>query len=35
VVCPGRHPITRLSLLAEPDGRRTHDAYHRFLRIGV
>src|SRR5579884_3643469 len=35
VVCPGRHPITRLSLLAEPDGRRAHDAYHRFLRIGA
>ncbi len=35
VVCPGRHPITRLSLPAEPDGRRAHDAYHRFLRIGA
>lgn len=35
VICPGRHTITRLYLLAEPDGSRAHDAYHRFFRVGA
>lgn len=35
VICPGRHTITRLYLLAEPDGNRAHDAYHRFFRVGA
>lgn len=35
IVCPGRHTITRLYLLAEPEGDRAHDAYHRFLRGGA
>lgn len=35
ILCPGRHTITRLYLIAEPDGSRAHDAYHRFLRIGA
>lgn len=35
VICPGRHTITRLYLLAEPDGSRAHDAYHRFLRVAA
>ncbi len=26
VICPGRHTITRFSSIAEPDGRRAHDA---------
>src|SRR5579875_211595 len=32
---PGRHPITRLSPLVEPDGRRAHEAHHRSLQIGA
>jgi hypothetical protein len=35
VIGPGRHPITRLYSIAEPDGRRAHDTYHRFLRLGA
>jgi hypothetical protein len=35
VMCPGRHTITRLYLIAEPDGDRARDAYHRFLRAGA
>lgn len=35
IICPGRHTITRLYLLAEVEGDHAHDAYHRFLRDGV
>lgn len=35
IICPGRHTITRLYLLAEVEGEHAHDAYHRFLRDGV
>lgn len=35
VICPGRHTITRLYLLAEADGEHAHDAYHRFFRDGA
>ena len=35
VICPGRHTITRLYLVAEPEGSRAHDAYHRFFRAGA
>ena len=35
ILCPGRRTITRLYLIAEPDGNRAHDAYHRFLRVGA
>jgi hypothetical protein len=35
IICPGRHTITRLYLLAEPDGSRAHDAYHRFFRLAA
>jgi hypothetical protein len=35
VLCPGRHTITRLYPLAEPDTERAHDAYHRFFRAGA
>ena len=35
VLCPGRRTITRIYRLAEPQGERAHDAYHRFFRIGA
>ncbi len=35
VLCPGRHTVTRMILVADPEGRRAHDAYHRFLRAGA
>lgn len=35
IICPGRHTITRLYLLAEAEGEHAHDAYHRFLRDGA
>lgn len=35
IICPGRHTITRLYLLAEAEGEHAHDAYHRFLRDGT
>jgi len=34
VLTPGRHTITRVLTLADPDGRRAHDACHRFVRAG-
>ena len=34
VLTPGRHTITRVLTLADPDGRRAHDSYHRFVRAG-
>src|ERR1019366_1623218 len=30
VLTPGRHTITRVLTLADPDGRRARDSYHRF-----
>ncbi len=35
VLCPGRRTVTRLYQLAEPEGKKAHDAYHRFLRAGA
>jgi hypothetical protein len=35
VLCPGRRTLTRLYQLAEPEGKKAHDAYHRFLRAGA
>ncbi len=34
VLTPGRHTITRVLSLGDPDGCRAHDAYHRFVRAG-
>ena len=34
-LCPGRRSITRIYPLAEPAGKRAHDAYHRFFRAGA
>jgi hypothetical protein len=35
VLTPGRRTITRMITVADPQGRRAHDAYHRFLRAGA
>ena len=35
VLCPSRHTITGLIGIADPEGRRAHDAYHRFFRAGA
>jgi hypothetical protein len=35
VCCPSRHTITGLIGVADPEGRRAHDAYHRFFRAGA
>ena len=35
VCCPSRHTITGLIGIADPEGRRAHDAYHRFFRAGA
>jgi hypothetical protein len=35
VLCPARHTITGLIRVADPEGRRAHDAYHRFFRAGA
>ena len=35
VLCPGRHTLTRIYPLAEPDRHKAHDAYHRFFRAGA
>ena len=35
VLCPARHTVAALIRIADPGGRRAHDAYHRFLRAGV
>jgi hypothetical protein len=35
VLTPGRRTVTRIIGVVDPDGRRAHDAYHRFLRDGV
>lgn len=35
VLSPGRRTITRMICAADPEGRRAHDAYHRFVRKGA
>jgi hypothetical protein len=35
VLAPGRHTITGIITVADPTGRRAHDAYHRFVRDGA
>jgi hypothetical protein len=35
VLAPGRRTITRIISVAAPEGRRAHDAYHRFVRDGT
>lgn len=35
VLCPGRHTLTRVYPLAEPQSQKAHDAYHRFFRAGA
>lgn len=35
VLTPGRRTVTRMLAVADPAGRRAHDAYHRFLRSGA
>jgi hypothetical protein len=35
IVCPTRRTITAMIPFADPDGRCSHDAYHRFFRAGA
>jgi len=35
VLAPGRRTITEIISVADPAGRRAHDAYHRFVRDGA
>lgn len=35
VCAPGRRTITAMIAIADPAGRRAHDAYHRFVRDGA
>jgi hypothetical protein len=35
VCAPGRRTITAMLTVADPAGRRAHDAYHRFVRDGA
>jgi hypothetical protein len=35
VLAPGRRTITGIIAVADPAGRRAHDAYHRFVRDGA
>jgi hypothetical protein len=35
VCAPGRRTITAMITVADPAGRRAHDAYHRFVRDGA
>jgi len=35
VCAPGRRTVTAMITVADPTGRRAHDAYHRFLRDGA
>ena len=35
ICAPGRRTITNIITVADPAGRRAHDAYHRFLRDGA
>jgi hypothetical protein len=34
VLAPGRRTVTAMIGLGDPEGRRAHDAYHRFFRCG-
>ena len=34
-LCPGRRVLTRIYQIAEPNGQRAHDAYHRFFPDGA
>lgn len=34
VLAPGRRTITGMICAADPEGQRSHDAYHRFVRAG-
>lgn len=34
-LAPGRRTVTAMISVADPTGRRAHDAYHRFLRDGA
>ena len=34
VLAPGRRTITAMICSGDPEGRRSHDAYHRFVRCG-
>jgi len=34
VLAPGRRTITAMVAAADPEARRAHDAYHRFIRVG-
>lgn len=35
VLTPGRRTITRIIGVVDPESRRAHDAYHRWLRDGA
>jgi hypothetical protein len=35
VLAPGRRTVTAMIAVADPAGRRAHDAFHRFVRDGV
>ena len=35
VLAPGRRTVTAMIAVADPAGRRAHDAYHRFIRDGA
>ena len=35
ICAPGRRTITAMITVADPAGRRAHDAYHRFVRDGA
>jgi hypothetical protein len=35
LLAPGRRTITGIISVADPEGRRAHDAYHRFVRDGA
>jgi hypothetical protein len=35
VLAPGRRTVTAIISVADPAGRRAHDAYHRFVRDGA
>ncbi len=34
VLAPGRRTVTAMIAVADPSGKRAHDAYHRFFRAG-
>ena len=35
IICPGRHTVTHIIRVIDGEGKHAHDAYHRFLRVGV